>query len=151
MTRSGDFSAIVTRTPVHGMDIAPVEPFVAALDDPTCPLATFQWKGLSEAHIGATVNRGQVIAVQITCERGWEAWANGRRQTVRGDAIGQALIEPDCIGPCEILLRYTGAKERVITRAMSLTALLVAILFGWRGRTATGSVRALAIPAAIKR
>jgi ribosomal protein S6E (S10) len=107
---------------------------VAALDDPTYPLATFQWKGMSEAEIRATVARGQVIAVQVTYEPGWEAWANGRRLTVRGDAIGQMVIEPERTGPCVISLRYTGGKERVVTRAMSLTALLVAIAFGWRGR-----------------
>jgi len=127
-------SAVVTRTPIHGLDIAPVEPYVAALDDPAYPLATFQWKSLSEAEIRATVDRGQVIAVQVTHEQGWEAWANGRRQTVRGDALGQMVIEPECSGPCEISLRYTGGKERLITRAMSLAALLVAIAFGWRGR-----------------
>jgi hypothetical protein len=44
------------------------------------------------------------------------------------------VIETECSGPCEISLRYTGGKERIVTRAMSLTALLVAIAFGWRGR-----------------
>jgi hypothetical protein len=127
-------SAIVTRTPIHGLDIAPVEPYVTALDDATYPLATFQWKGMSEAEIRATVDRGQVIAVQVTYEPGWEAWANGRRQTVRGDALGQMVIETECSGPCVISLRYTGGKERIVTRAMSLAALLVAIAFGWRGR-----------------
>ena len=131
-------SAIVTRTPIHGLDIAPVEAYVAALEDPTYPLATFQWKSMSEAEISATVDRGQVIAVQVTYERGWEAWANGRRQTVRGDAIGQMVIEPECTGPCHIWLGYTGGKERVVTRAMSVAAILVAIAFGWRGRRRAG-------------
>src|SRR5664280_1939080 len=89
---------------------------------------------MSEAEIRATVARGQVIAVQVTYEPGWGAWANGRRLTVRGDAIGQMVIEPERTGPCVISLRYTGGNERVVTRAMSLTALLVAIAFGWRGR-----------------
>jgi hypothetical protein len=126
-------SAIVTRTPIHGLDIAPAEPYVAALDDPTYPLATFQWKSMSQAEIRATVDRGQVISVQVTYEQGWEAWANGRRLTVRGDALGQIVIEPKCTGPCRITLSYKGGKERVITRTMSLAAMLVAIVFGWRG------------------
>src|ERR1019366_6992874 len=100
-------AAVPARTPIHGLDIAPVEPYVAALDDPQYPLATFQWKGMSQAEIRATVDRGQVIAVQVTYEPGWEAWANGRRQTVRGDAIGLMVIKPERTGPCQISLRYT--------------------------------------------
>jgi hypothetical protein len=124
-------AAVVERTPIHGLDVEPVEPYVAALDDPRYPLAAFQWKGMSEAEIRATVDRGQVIAVQVTYDPGWEAYANGKRQPVRGDAIGLMVIEPDCHGPCEISLRYTGGKARVVTRAMSLAAMLVALAFGW--------------------
>jgi hypothetical protein len=124
-------AAVVERTPIHGLDIEPVEPYVAALDDPRYPLAAFQWKGMSEAEIRATVDRGQVIAVQVTYDPGWEAYANGKRQPVRGDAIGLMVIEPDCHGPCEILLRYTGGKDRFVTRALSLAAMLVALAFGW--------------------
>jgi hypothetical protein len=127
-------AAVVKRTPIHGLDIEPVEPYVAALDDPQYPLAIFQWNGMSQAEIRATVGRGQVIAVQITYDPGWEAYANGKRQPIRGDAIGLMVIEPDCNGPCEISLRHTGGKERVVTRAMSLAAMLVAVAFGWLGR-----------------
>jgi hypothetical protein len=127
-------AAVVKRIPIHGLDIEPVVPYVAALDDPQYPLATFQWKGMSAAEIRATVDRGQVIAVQVTYDPGWEAYANGRRQPVRGDAIGLMVIDPECHGPCEISLRYTGGKDRVATRAMSLAAMLVAAAFGWLGR-----------------
>ena len=89
---------------------------------------------MSQAEIHATVERGQVVAVQITYEGGWEAWARGRRQPVRGDALGQMVIEPDCGGPCEISLRYTGGTERLVTRGLSLSAMLVAAAFAWPGR-----------------
>ena len=134
-------SAVVTRRPIHGLDIEPVRPYVAALDDPRYPPATFQWKGMSQAEIRAAVDRGQVIAVQVTYDRGWEAYANGKRQPIRGDAIGLMVIEPDCQGPCEISLRYTGGKERTVTRAMSFTAMLVAVAFGWLGRHRLGTPR----------
>jgi hypothetical protein len=127
-------SAVPARTPVHGLDIAPVEAYVAALDDSSNPLATFEWEGMSQARIRTSVGRGQVVAVQVTNERGWEAWANGKRQPVRGDAIGQMVIEPDCTGPCEISLRYTGGQEAVITRLMSLSAMMTATVFAWAGR-----------------
>jgi hypothetical protein len=128
-------AAVVQRTPIHGLDIEPVEPYVAALEDSRYPLAAFQWKGMSEAEIRATVQRGQVVAVQVTYDRGWEAYANGKRQPIRPDAIGLMAIEPDCDGPCEISLRYTGGTERIVTRAMSVAAMLVALAFGWLGAT----------------
>ncbi|HEY9140429.1 MAG TPA: hypothetical protein VIN93_06025 [Bryobacteraceae bacterium] len=127
-------AAVVTRTPVHGLDIAPVEAYVAALEDPAFPPAAFRWKNLSEAEIDATVSPGQVIGVEVTYERGWEAWANGKPQRVFGDAIGQMVIEPDCLGPCRISLRYTGGWEHRATRAMSLAAMLLAMVLGWRRR-----------------
>lgn len=127
-------SAIVTRTPIHGLDIAPVEPYVAALEDPAFPPAAFRWKSMSEAEIDATLRPGQVIGVQVTYERGWEAWANGKPQRVFGDAIGQTVIAPDCLGPSRIELRYTGRWEHRATRALSLAAMLVAIILGWKGR-----------------
>ena len=126
-------AAVVKRTPIHGLDIEPVEPYVAALEDSRYPLAAFQWKGMSEAEIRATVERGQVVAVQVTYDRGWEAYANGKRQPIRPDAIGLMAIEPDCDGPCEISLRYTGGTERVVARAMSVAAMLMAVAFGWLG------------------
>jgi hypothetical protein len=126
-------AVVVKRAPIHGLDIEPVEPYVAALEDSRYPLATLQWKGMSEAEIRATVERGQAIAVEITYDAGWEAYANGKRQPIRPDAIGLMTIEPDCAGPCEISLRYTGGGDRAVTRAMSVAAMLAALAFGWLG------------------
>ena len=89
---------------------------------------------MSEAEIEATLRPGQVIGVQVTYERGWEAWANGKPQRVFGDAIGQMVIEPDCLGRCQVSLSYTGGWEHRATRAMSLAAMLVGIGLGWRRR-----------------
>jgi hypothetical protein len=127
-------AAIPARRPSDGLDIGPVQAYVAALDDPRYPPASFEWQGDGEARIQATLAPGQAVSVQVTYERGWEAWANGRRQPVRGDAIGQLVIEPACQGPCDISLRYTGGAETVLTRALSLAAMLVAAGYAWLGR-----------------
>ena len=127
-------SAVVARTPIHGLDTAPAQAYVAALDDPRYPLAGFQWTGMSEARILADVAPGQAIAVQVTYVPGWEAWANGRRQRVRGDGLGLIVIDPDFSGPGEITLRYTGGVERLLTRGMSLAASLFALGFALSGR-----------------
>jgi len=81
------------------------------------------------------VERGQVVSVQVTYEPGWEAWANGRRQPIVGDGLGQMVIEPDCLGPCRISLRYTGGWEHIATRLMSVMAMLAAAVFAWRSRS----------------
>lgn len=127
-------SAVVARTPIHGLDIAPAEAYVAALDDPSYPPAVFQWKSMSEAEIHAMVEPGQEVAAQVTYDPGWEAWANGKRQRIGGDGLGLIVIDPDCTGRCDISLRYTGGRERVLTRAMSLAASLAAVAFVIIGR-----------------
>ncbi|MGA3098578.1 MAG: hypothetical protein ABSF25_19165 [Bryobacteraceae bacterium] len=132
-------AAIPARRPSDGLDFAPVRAYVAALDDPGYPPASFEWQGMSEARIRATVAPGQAISVQVTYERGWEAWANGRRQPVRGDAIGQLVIEPACQGDCEISLRYTGGMEAVLTRSLSIGAMLLAGVYAWLGRRRAGT------------
>jgi hypothetical protein len=119
-------AAVVARTPLHGLDIAPAEAYVAALDDPRLPRATFVWNGMSEAAIHAAVAPGQVVAAQITYDRGWEAWSSGRRLSTRRDGLGLMVID-GCAGECEIALRYTGGSERTVTRALSLMASLAAV------------------------
>jgi len=101
--------AVVGRRPVHGLDIAPVERYLDALEDPGLPLATMTWNNLHEAMIRAPMEAGRVISVQVTYDEGWVAVANGRKQPIRSDAIGQIVVEPDCTGPCEILLTYRGS------------------------------------------
>jgi hypothetical protein len=119
-------AAISVRTPIHGLDIGPVEAYVAALDDPRYPPATFQWKGTSEAIIQAIVEPDQVVDVQVTHHPGWEAYSNGNQLSIRRDAIGLMAIEPGRTGSCTIALRYTGGNERTATRTLSLCAMLVA-------------------------
>ncbi|HWD00190.1 MAG TPA: hypothetical protein VG456_25700 [Candidatus Sulfopaludibacter sp.] len=120
-------AAVVGRTPIHGLDIEPAQAYVAALEDARYPPATFHWKNMSEAEIHAKVEAGQVIAAQVTYDRGWEAWVNGRRQPLRRDGLGLMVIDTDCRGSCDVALRFTGGWEHVLTRLLSLTATLIAI------------------------
>ena len=56
------------------------------------------------------------------------------RRPVRGDGIGQIVIDPGCDGPCHLSLRYTGGPDRIVTRALSAMATLLAIGYLWLGR-----------------
>jgi len=129
-------SAVVMRRPIHGLDIGPVEAYVAALEDPQYPLASFHWTAMDQAEIRTTATPDQRISVQITYERGWEATANGHAVAIRGDAIGQLVIAPGCDGPCNITLHYTEGNERIATRGMSVAAMLAALLWAFRGQLA---------------
>ncbi len=134
-------AAVPSRRPTHGLDIAPVEPYVAALEDPRYPPAVFRWNDLADADIGAIVQPGEVISVQITYEKGWEARANGRLLAIRGDAIGQMVIDPDCTGHCEIALRYTGGTEQMVTRSLSVLAVIVTIVLVFKDRSRAVAAR----------
>lgn len=124
-------NAVVQRAPIHGLDTLPAEAYVAALEDPRYPVADFQWHGLSDAEVRADSAAGQVISVQVTYDRGWEAWSQGRRLAIRRDGLGQMIVVPPCPGPCEITLRYTGGWETALQRGMSLFAMLIAGLYAW--------------------
>ena len=125
--------AVAERRPVHGLDIGPVRAYVDALDDTGLALARMDWRNLNEAVVRTSLASGQVISVQVSYDAGWEARVNGRAQVVRSDGIGQLIIEPDCVGDCEIVLTYSGGWERILTWGLSVAAMLVGGWFLWRG------------------
>jgi len=98
--------------------------YVAALDDPSLPLAEMHWDGFRRALIQATVHKGQVVSVQTGYHRGWHARANGHSAAIRRDALGFLIIEPQCEGTCQIELIYDGGWEYKLLRCLSLFTLL---------------------------
>ena len=125
---------LVQHTPIHGLDTDEVSRFVAALDDPDAPPATFEWLDSNTAAIHARAEASQVISVQVNYTPGWSATANGKQVSVRSDAIGLIVIEPNCSGDCEITLEYDGGLEAKLTRAGSATLLLALLVFFFRGK-----------------
>ena len=117
-------AAVVRRAPIHGLDTADVERFVAALEDTTLPIADFDWKDTEHARINTSVRAGQSVAVQITYDPGWVAQANGNPARITRDGIGLLTIHPDCAGPCEIELSWDGGLERRVCRSLSVLVML---------------------------
>lgn len=110
-------------------DVKPVARYVAALDDPALPDASFQWKNgdiaSGAAVVTANLRPEHVVSIQITYTPGWTAVVNGRPRPVASDKIGQIVVEPACDGPCRIELSYTGGLEMTLARsacALSLAA-----------------------------
>ena len=125
-------SAVVNRRPIHGLDIAPVRPYVAALDDPTLPLAEIAWQNPDHARISAALSRLQVLSVQVTYDPGWRATVSGKSVPVHSDQLGMIIIEPNCAGPCDVDLEFTGGSERTACLVISLlTAIALAAMLLW--------------------
>lgn len=124
MTR-GD---LVARSPVNGIDIAPLVPYVAALDSPGFPSASFSWTTRHSASMQATLSSRHVVSVQIAYHPGWRALVNGSPVPVREDGIGQIYVEPSRDGPCRIDLIYDGGLEMRIARAVAAAAWIAAVV-----------------------
>lgn len=122
---AGDLLA--ARPPAYASDA--LRPFLAALDDPRLPEAQLAWRGQSAAQISSTLKPDQLVYVQITWDKGWQATVDGQARVTRADVLGQMVIEPHCTGPCVVDLTYTGGTEFQIARVASITALIAA--FFW--------------------
>ncbi len=131
--------ALVIRQPIHGLDLDPARAYVAALDDPSLPLARLHWTSPSRAAIDAEMTPGELVSVQETWMKGWEARANGRAVRVFGDKLGLIVIDPNCSGPCHIELSFGLTAEGWIARILSLTVTflaLTALVVGKRAKPA---------------
>jgi hypothetical protein len=119
---------LVRRAPAHGLDVAPILPYIAALDDPSLPLASFWWRNRHQALIRARLAKGDLVSVQVSYAPGWHATVNGSPRPVFPDGIGLVAIRPACEGDCTIELSYDGGLEMTVARwasYMTLAALLL--------------------------
>jgi hypothetical protein len=131
-------AALVRRTPIHGLDVAPLLPYIAALDDPALPTAVIEWRNQHDATIQARLSKGQVVSVQLSYTKGWHATIGGQPREVMGDAIGLLAIRPRCEGDCVIRLTYDGGTEMRVARiaSWSMAGLLLfgVVLAEWKRR-----------------
>ncbi len=128
-------SALVSRAPSGISDVAPMDRYVAALDDPSLPLAELRWEGRNRMHIHTTASPGQIISVQVSYSPGWRALAGGQKREVMKDQLGLMWFDPQCSGSCDVQLDYDGGWGLRISRWISLLAavgLLMAVVV--RGR-----------------
>ena len=121
-------SALTPRAPENGLIVEPIQPFVAALEDPAMPPATFRWVNRHEAVIDAETNPGQVIFLQISHDPGWKAIEDGIVLPVNVDPLGMSYVEPVKRGPVQLRLVYDGGSEVQLTRVLLGLGLLL-ILF----------------------
>ena len=121
---------LVSRAPENGIDVEPLRPYVAALDDVSRPVATMTWLDNHQIRIAATATRGQLLSVQVNWTAGWHARVKGSERPIRSDALGFIVVDPACDGPCSVDLVYDGGTEMKVARWLSLLTLAGLLGFG---------------------
>ncbi len=122
---------VVRRAPIHGLDTAELERYVAALDQPPAP-ASFTWRDPNHALIRAHLAPGQLVSVQVTYDPGWRASVSGARRVIEKDGIGLMAVHPECAGDCEVALTYDGGWETRFCWVASVLMLVGSALWGCR-------------------
>ena len=130
-------SDLVAREPESGIDVDPLRPYVAALDNPEFPAAQFAWRNRHQATMTADLRRDQVLSVQITYHPGWHASVDGQPRRVFRDNLGQLAVAPACDGPCRVELDFDSGAEMYVARLVSWSAMLGGLVWALlRRRTA---------------
>lgn len=96
----------IARAPKDGSDVAPLQPYVAAINDPEAPQADLQWMPPSHGTIHTQLRQGDIISIQVTYDPGWRAKVNGAARPIESDPLGMMIIPPDCTGNCTVELSY---------------------------------------------
>jgi hypothetical protein len=114
--------------PKDGLDIAPLEIYVAALNDPQFPPAAMRWLGQSRARIETHATPGEVVSVQVSYQPGWRARTSAAEIPVTSDGLGMMVLHPHCTGRCIIDLEYDGGTELRVARFCRIAASLALLL-----------------------
>ncbi len=131
------YEDLMVRAPTGFSDVAPLVPFVAALENPDLPLAKSVWPSPHEARIVAELRREHLIATQVSYHPGWRAWVNGEPRRIFRDELGLMTVETKCEGRCVVELHYDGGAEMWLARFLSAAAVLGILVWlgaDWRSR-----------------
>jgi len=104
--------------------------YAQAIGDAARPPAAFEWRGGGRARIRADLHPGDLLSVQIAWFPGWKATVHGQPAPVSADGMGFIVIQPHCLGECEVNLTWTGPGDLPLSAAISLATLgLLGFLF----------------------
>jgi hypothetical protein len=123
----------VRRTMVHSVPgMIPLEPYVAAIEDPAAPALRMEWLSANRGFVRGTWRPGDMVLVQMNWHKGWKAYLNGAPVPTGADGLGQMAVAPGGMGELELV--YGGGWEGWGTRVASALALLTLALFRDRWR-----------------
>jgi hypothetical protein len=126
--------AVVKNAPRDFFDLDQVRAYVGALENARED-AEWKWIDENHGHIRASLERGEVISVQITYHPGWKAFSGGKAASITPDGLAQMVVHADCSGSCEVDLSYDGGWEGKLTRLASVITILgvaLGVLFSRR-------------------
>ena len=115
--------AIVRGAPRNPEDAGEAARYVAALDDASLPLAELTWDGANRMRVHTMAAPAQALSIQVSYHPGWHATVNGRTRPVYKDGLGLMWLKPECNGPCEVVLQYTGGWSLWTARIVSYAAI----------------------------
>lgn len=131
---------VIRRQPAHGLDTAPLEPYVRAINSPDYPQAELAWVNQHRARVkAAAMQANQLLSVQISHFPGWHARVDGSDRPLTADALGMMVIEPRCSGACEVDLSFETTTELRWMRAIQIAVVLFGIFLLIRSRRSLGS------------
>jgi hypothetical protein len=116
---------LIVRAPENGIDVDPLRPYVAGLEDESLPLLEFGQPNPDEMVARGKLGRDDLISFQMNYHRGWKAWVNGEPAEVLRDGMNYLYVEPKCNGACEVRVEFSGGTEGWLTRGATLLSLLV--------------------------
>ncbi len=116
---------LVSRTPINGIDVDPLRPYDAAIENPSFPAATFDWTTQHSATIKSDLPPNSVVSIQISWSPGWHAQVNGRSLRVFQDGLGFMYLVPGVHGPATISMDYDGGMEMIAAHWISLITLVL--------------------------
>lgn len=118
--RSHSLAHVVERS-----DLGDVARYVTALENPSLPVASFNWRNAHQASIRAELKPAQMLSVQVNFHPGWQAKVAGRSIRIERDSLGFMAMNPECNGPCPVELEYVGGWEYWLTRFAAASLLVV--------------------------
>ena len=126
---------VVQQMPVNGVEIAPLLPYVAALDNPARPATSFAWRNPEVAMIHGTANPRDVLSIQIPFHFGWRAESSsGSPIAIGQDGLGFMLLSPRCTGDCQVSLIFDGGLEAKLLTLSCCAAWAAVLLLMLRPR-----------------
>jgi hypothetical protein len=119
-----------------GYDTAPLARYLAAIESPHATVP-FRWTSENRAVIQADLRPEQLLSVQVTWDRGWQARVDGQSRRTREDKLGQIVVEPRCSGSCTVELYWDGGLEMQAAWVISACALAGGLTWMglWRRRS----------------
>jgi hypothetical protein len=120
---------LVQRTPIHGVDSAPLAPYVAAIDRPAAPDLDVRWPDNETMVITGNLQPSQVVSVQEAMHFGWHASVNEVARRIFRDKLGLMTVVPNCGGPCTVVLHYDGGAEMIAAHWINRCAIAGALVW----------------------